>query len=109
MSIQDDIDRKRREIQNLEAEQRCCSHEWNAVQYDPHVTQGYSAPPQWAKLYMTDVPLIHVPGETTPRWKRCCKRCGLVQYTKKTRDEVRAGAVAGTRKTEQVPDFGDER
>jgi hypothetical protein len=105
MTAQDEIERRKREIANLEAEQQRCAHNWDETVYDPRKTGGY----QTTDHHGWRPSEFWVPEVMHPRWRRRCKMCGLVQHTEKTKAISRAGVIPGTTATENLPDFGEER
>ena len=79
-----EIEKRKKEIENLEQQIRNCSHEeYNEAIYDSE-----------EKIVMDDRAGYEVHGsdrwpkfsshkETVPRWSRQCKKCGYKEYTYK--------------------------
>lgn len=107
MTAQDEIERKRRELAALVAQQNHCPHEWGAdIKYVPREEGGYEA-----EDYLFPIPgrKVWVERKIFPRWSRTCRTCGKTEYTERTRIITRAGSIPGTKSEEHVPDFAEER
>lgn len=106
MTIQDEIDKTKRRLAELEAAQSRCSHTWGKPTYDPYDTGGYLTTDSqgWRPRE------VSLPRETHRRWARKCNTCGKIEHTEKTRTTTRPGCtVPGTITHEEVPDFGEDR
>lgn len=83
----------------LEERRRKCSHVWTPVMYDPLVREAYTAPGDTPGTMGVDFRgPCYVPRQETPRWKRTCETCGLVEYTQQVKEEIK-----------KVPVFNDTR
>jgi hypothetical protein len=103
MTLQDQIDALKAQVQGLEERQRRCVHEWGDVQYAPRSEGGYNAP---VRVGCRDTGnTFWVSKQEIPRWRRACRTCGLVQHTERTKEVSRRGQVPGTTATEKVPTF----
>lgn len=88
--LQEEIDRKRRELADaesrLEQAERACNHQWgpsiDASIYHPSYTMPGDNPGTMGVDWRGPV---HVPGRTEKRWKRVCATCGKEEMT--TRQE----------------------
>lgn len=83
MTTQSSIDALKRQIQELESAQKSCFHTWGETIYDPEKTmQGYGSKfvgrgsDHWTEYEGYE-------EVYKPRWKRCCQKCGIAQYTNK--------------------------
>lgn len=106
MTTQDEIERRRREILQLEQQQRSCPHSFDPAWYDPRKTGGHQVEDG---LWPEPGRMVWLPEKIHPRWARRCTLCGLVEKTERTRKISRPGSIPGTTTTEEIPDFGDER
>lgn len=86
---------------------QCQPHEWGKVEYVPEHTDGYCIPKEPEGYCGVDRRYsdIYVDATTTPKWKRTCKNCKLVQTTKKTKLEFVCGNIPGTGGQFEIPDF----
>lgn len=67
--------------------QKTCPHNFT-VTYDPIYHKAYTIPGDPPGTMGVDWRgPTHVPAETEDRWKRECPKCGLVEYTQRTRTE----------------------
>lgn len=105
MTIQDEIRELEGRLENLRAQQSRCPHDWGDIEYDPKITKAYSARSWQGPGPLESHPLVHIPRQELPRWKRECKTCGLTQYTERTKEVQRRGSLPGTTATEKVPAF----
>ena len=86
VSLERDIERKNRELEKAKAALRRfdeeCGHEWSDPVRDDIYRAAYTTPgdPPGTMGIDWQGP-VHVPAETTKRWKRTCLRCGKVEHT----------------------------
>lgn len=107
MTLQAQIDSLRRQIQDLEIQQARCPHDWGDIEYTPTVTEAYSARSWHGPGPLRSHPMVSVPRQERPRWRRVCATCGLVEHTERTKEVQRRGTVPGTTASEKVPTFSD--
>jgi hypothetical protein len=61
--------------------QRSCSHQYDAVKYDPEIRKGGYFPGDAPGTMGVDWRgPMSIPDQTIPRWSRTCKICGKVEY-----------------------------
>lgn len=78
-SLTTEVERAQAELQRYEAS---CNHQWSETVYDPIYHKAYTIPGDPPGTMGVDWRgPCYVPAETIDRWKRECKRCGLVEYT----------------------------
>lgn len=89
MKPQARIDQLTKDLEAARAEQRACRHDWTIPVYDPVHTEAYTIPGDEPGTMGVDWRgPCHVPAETTPRWTRTCKACGLTDETQQSRAKV---------------------
>lgn len=69
--------------------QRQCVHDWGEVMYDQVVREAFTSPGDPPGTMGIDWrgPTYH-PREERRRWKRVCRKCGLMEYTERTQEKV---------------------
>ncbi|MHA2062983.1 MAG: hypothetical protein ACXABY_01235 [Candidatus Thorarchaeota archaeon] len=79
---QESLERAERELERI---YRLCKHDW-AVKYAPEYQEAYTVPGDPPGTMGIDWrgPSF-VPSKTVPRWGRACKKCGKVEYTKRSK------------------------
>jgi hypothetical protein len=81
--LQDEVRGAQNELGEIE---RRCTHAWTEAVSDPLHQEAYTIPGDPPGTMGSDWrPATHVPARTTPRWRRECRRCGVVQYTERAR------------------------
>ena len=69
---------------------KSCQHKFGETIPDPIVTPGYFFPGDPPGTCGVDRrPSMYVQERIKPRWKRICDYCGKVEYTEKTREEIK--------------------
>jgi hypothetical protein len=82
-----DLKRQLRSVDaELEAIERSCDHDWGAVVFDPVIHRGYRV--EAVEAGSDSTPAYDVPGRQESRWRRRCRKCGRVEETKQTEEEV---------------------
>ena len=80
---------KRRHLENIEGS---CQHDWTETRYDPirHPSTPNTMPHDGSHVPYDEFPYRQgSPGWTEDRWTRQCRKCGKIQATRRTRDEVK--------------------
>lgn len=73
----------------FECSRRPQSHSWTQAEYTPIITEGFEYGDKPGTMGSDYIPKHWVPRQETPCWRRGCTNCGLVEETKRTRDEVK--------------------
>lgn len=96
-----DNDVLRKEIEELERKlkakrqelayaERSCRHQWSEPQADHTHQAAYTIPGDPPGTCGVDWRgPVYVPSQTTKRWKRTCARCGKVEHTTRSTQEVK--------------------
>ena len=80
------LENKKKRLLQIERE---CRHSWGEVTPDHIYHKAYTIPGDPPGTMGVDWRgPCYVPAETEKRWKRVCKICGKVEYTKHTKDKV---------------------
>ncbi len=79
-----ELERAQKELSHYETD---CQHEFVET-YDPIHHEGHTLPGDPPGTMGVDWRgPVYVPPETIDRWRRECRRCGLVEYTKYFKEE----------------------
>jgi hypothetical protein len=86
-SLEMQLERARERLAQYE---RLCPHDWAESVYEPIVREAHTIPGDPPGTMGVDWRgPTSVPRREEPRWRRTCKRCGLVQETRHVKDEVK--------------------
>ncbi len=73
----------------VESLERNCDHQWSKTVYDPIVQEGYhfEGDPEGTMGIDRRMP-SYIPRQEKARWKRVCAKCGKVDYTERTQEQI---------------------
>jgi hypothetical protein len=99
-TLADELEQKAIRAKRALADRRNnCSHVWSPITPDPIVREAYTDPGDTPGTMGVDWRgPCYVPRHETPRWKRTCETCGIVDYTQQVKEEIK-----------MVPVFTDTR
>ena len=91
-NLRDLVERTRLEFESakrrLESYELNCKHDFGEPVYEPIYHKAYTVPGDAPGTMGVDWRgPCHVPASTDDRWKRECKECGLVEYTRQVIEE----------------------
>lgn len=73
----------------LEAMERACTHSWSDPMSDHIYTPSWTIPGDPPGTCGIDWRgPVYVPAETKYRWKRICSKCGKIEHTTRTMEQV---------------------
>lgn len=63
-----------------------CRHTWAEPEYAPDIRAGYRV--EAVEMGSDSAPAYYVPEQVTPRWRRTCTKCGMVEETTRATERV---------------------
>ena len=96
IQLEADLRERKAALQGLQSR---CPHVWGETRYTPEVHEGYQDQGDPVGTMGVDWRgPCWIPRQEIARWSRRCSECGLVQQTKRTRDEIK-----------KIPEFNERR